>query len=475
MSQLREHHSPPPKLLVIDDDAGLLRLMSKALQREGFAVVTADSEPAVEARLPDGPFTLMLIDLRLEKITGLALLEKLWKRNIAIPFLVITGQGDERVAVEMMRNGALDYLLKDADFLEIMPTRVRRAVEHIQQKERLIAAEEALKREHAFLSAILGTAGALVIVLDGEGQIVRFNPAAEQVTGFAAAELLGENFVRKLVPEDDRAAALAALERMQSGEQQVQREGKLKAKNGQIRVIAWSNTQIHGAGGQRFVIETGIDITARRRLEEQIVEISAREQRRIGQDLHDGLGQHLTGIELMTHTLEQTLAAGKRAEAEQAAKISKYVREAIRQSKTLARGLSPVELDRNGLMSALQELAGSTSDLCRIQCVFECPVPIQIDDNKVATQLYRIAQEAVNNAVKHGRARKISIRLAKDSEVRAKLAIRDDGAGFARDSSTAGMGLGIMQYRASVIGGVLDIQSELRKGTEVRCAFSYAK
>src|SRR5262245_55562657 len=133
------------KILVVDDDAGLLHLMSKALRREGFTVTTAASGSETENKARAGDFIMMLVDLRLQDTTGQGLLERLRAGGIEIPFVVITGQGDERVAVEMMRQGALDYLVKDAEFLDSMPTRVRRAVENIQQRRRLIEAETARK------------------------------------------------------------------------------------------------------------------------------------------------------------------------------------------------------------------------------------------------------------------------------------------------------------------------------------------
>ncbi len=459
---------------MVDDDAGLLHLMSKSLRREGFSVTIAASGSETEEKLREDRYMLLVVDLRLQDTTGQALLEKLKARGIEIPFVVITGQGDERVAVEMMRQGALDYLVKDAEFLDSMPTRVRRAVESVQQRSRLIEAEQALKREHAFISAILNTAGALVIVLDSAGRIVRFNRAAEQATGLQAEEVMGQPYSEFLVPEEDQAATRDVFERIRAGETEIQRQGKLRTKNGEIRLIAWSNTQIVGDSGESgFVLKTGIDITERRRLEEQIIEISGREQRRIGQDLHDGLGQHLTGIELMTQCLAQALQAKKRPEAEQATKITNHVREAIRQSKALARGLSPVELDRHGLMSAIKELASSTKDLCRVECIFECPEEIHIEDNLLATQLYRIAQEAVNNAVKHGRARRIVVRLALEGKRTAVLLVRDDGVGFDPKVSASGMGLGIMRYRAAVIAASLQITSSPHLGTEMRCTFKY--
>jgi signal transduction histidine kinase len=261
------------------------------------------------------------------------------------------------------------------------------------------------------------------------------------------------------------------VERLSKGEGFVEYENKILTRHGQTPLVTWSNTHLRNSAGQiEFIIATGIDITERRRLETQLLHVSGREQRRIGQDLHDGLGQHLTGIELMSQVLEQSLARKKRPEAAQAAKIAQHVREAIRQTKSLARGLSPVDLEHNGLMSALQELCASTAEFSRIQCVFECPDPILVEDNTAATNLYRIAQEAVNNAVKHGRAKKIVVRLAGANGERV-LSVANDGARMPTNVGTSGMGLQIMRHRAERMGGSLEIESPPDGGVVVRCKF----
>lgn len=468
---------PPPvssaRLLVVDDDAGLLKLMQKTLGREGFQVAAAASGGEALQVLEGRTFDLLLVDLRLADMSGQEFLREMAERGHCAPFAVITGQGDERVAVEMMKQGALDYLVKDAEFLDTMPTRVRRAVEMLEQKQRLLLAEEALKREHAFIAAVLDTAGALVVVLDAEGRIVRFNRAAEKLIGYTTAEAAGRSYLELFVPEEERAGVEPVFDKLVSGEAFNEHQNRIRTRSGQMPLITWSNTHLRNSAGKiEFVIATGIDITERRRLEAQLLDVSGREQRRIGQDLHDGLGQHLTGIELMSQCLEQALAKKKRPEALQAAKIAQHVREAIRQTKSLARGLSPVDLDLNGLMSALQELCASTSEICRVECVFDCPEPILVKDHLAATNLYRIAQEAVNNAVKHGRARRIVVRLSRAGEGERCLSIADDGEGFAKNGVQPGMGLQIMRHRAATIGGRLEIAAEPRKGVEVRCTFN---
>ena len=221
----------------------------------------------------------------------------------------------------------------------------------------------------------------------------------------------------------------------------------------------------------RYIIATGIDITERKHLEKAILDISAREQRRIGQDLHDGLGQHLTGIAFMAKVHEAKLAEQNRPETEDAAKIVKLVNEAIHKTRELARGFLPVVSDSQGLMSALQLWAAEVEDLFGVPCRFQCETPVLIHDDTMATHLYHIAQEAVNNAIKHGNPRKVLIQLTAEEGL-GKLLIKDDGKGIAENPAhTEGMGLHIMNYRAGVIGGVLEARRDTPRGTIVTCTF----
>ena len=182
-------------------------------------------------------------------------------------------------------------------------------------------------------------------------------------------------------------------------------------------------------GTPTYIIATGIDITERKHLEKTILEVSGREQRRIGQDLHDGLGQHLTGIAFMSKVQEQKLMEKSLPEAGDAAKIVKLVNEAINKTRELARGLLPVVSEAQGLMSALQVWAGEVEDLFGISCRFQCFTPVLIHDDTVATHLYYIAREAVNNAIKHGHASQIVIALAAD-QGQGTLTITDNGSGI---------------------------------------------
>jgi signal transduction histidine kinase len=174
----------------------------------------------------------------------------------------------------------------------------------------------------------------------------------------------------------------------------------------------------------------------------------------------------------MSQVLEQNLAAKKlKAEASRAGDIAKHVRDAISQARFLARGLSPVVLESEGLMSSLMALTESTEKIFRVACEFHCDAPVLIDDIVVATHLYRIAQEAVSNAIKHGRAKRVEIHLKVDHD-QLLLSVKDYGIGLPKVlPENRGMGLRIMQYRAAMVGGTVTVQRDLTGGTSVTCSF----
>ena len=211
------------------------------------------------------------------------------------------------------------------------------------------------------------------------------------------------------------------------------------------------------------------DMTERKGLEKEILEISQREQNRIGRDLHDGLGQLLTGISCLLQGLTQKMERNASEDVTNVNEISKLVKQAISQSSWLARGLMPVKLEAGGLEGALQELIEQTEHIHNIPCLFHCESPLTISDPTIMIHLYRIAQEALNNAIKHSHAKHIWIRLQRENGY-VLLTVKDDGIGLphVKDRSD-GMGLRIMNYRAGMIGGELDISRDTEGGTIVQC------
>jgi len=206
-------------------------------------------------------------------------------------------------------------------------------------------------------------------------------------------------------------------------------------------------------------------------LEKEILEISNREQRRIGHDLHDGVCQQLAGIALLTASLADELENHHASGAAEAERISALLNEAIEQTRGVARGLFPVRLEEKGLVSALEELAANAGELFKLNCRFVAEQPPAAVEKGIALHLYYIVLEAVANAFKHGSAANVTIRL-EPAEKGFRLSVKDDGIGFAPPpGGHTGMGIRIMHYRARVIGATLNLQSQPGSGTCVMCLF----
>ena len=211
------------------------------------------------------------------------------------------------------------------------------------------------------------------------------------------------------------------------------------------------------------------EVTERQRLDQEIAQVADRERRRLGQDLHDRLGQHLTGTALAAEVLKDKLATKSAPEVPEAEKLVRYVEEGIDLTRNLARGFFSPELEADGLSVALEGLAENISERFTINCIFHGEEPIPVRDSAVATQLYRIAQEAATNAAKHAAAKNIDIRVTADGS-ELTLAIIDDGVGFPdKVSDSKGLGLRLMRHGAALIGAALSVQRNGRSGTTATC------
>jgi signal transduction histidine kinase len=207
----------------------------------------------------------------------------------------------------------------------------------------------------------------------------------------------------------------------------------------------------------------------RKHSERELLELAARQQRQMGQELHDGLGQQLLGLRLMADSLVRRLAAQGRAETPAARELADALLAAQHSVRALIKGIRPVEVDARGLMTGLADLAEHTERVAGISCLFHCDQPADVNNNHTAMQLFYIVQEAVGNAVRHAQAQHIEIGLSGHPQ-QLELWVRDDGQGIAGDmEQTAGMGLRIMQHRAAVIGAELTIHAAPSGGTLVTC------
>jgi PAS domain S-box-containing protein len=334
--------------------------------------------------------------------------------------------------------------------------------------------EEALQEERNVASAILDSIGTLVVVLDPRMRIVRFNRVCEETTGYSFADVRSR-FIWDLMTVPEQAEHFRnALQEVQEGRPVQDFEVAWESRGGERRLISWSLTALRGAkGAPQYFIAAGTDLTVRKRLETAVMEVSGREQRRIGQDLHDGLGQLLTGIAFMSKVQEQRLAEKGAPEAAEASKIVRLVNEAIHKARELSRGLMPGLAKPNGLMASLEQMAHEVEEVFGVSCRFYSDEPLLIRDATVASHLYHIAQEAVSNGIKHGKARHIEINL-RHRRASGVLIVRDDGCGITPGpAERSGMGLDIMKHRAKMIGGAVVIGSN-GQGTTVTCYFPVA-
>lgn len=319
--------------------------------------------------------------------------------------------------------------------------------------------------------------------VDLAGNLTFCNPALAHILGYPPEELLGVNN-RRFTSELTGKKIFEAFNRVyRSGESAYNIEVEVVRQDGSCRVVSASAQLMRDKNGQpvgfrglqydvtesrRVARDLGLESSARHELETKLINITEHEQMRIGRELHDGLGQHLTGLAYVAKALESKLAETQAAVIEDARWIVRLINEAIAQTRATSRGLYPVEGGGSGLITALRTLAVDASRMSGIDCKFLCDEVVNIADNTVANHLYRMAQEAVNNALKHSRTYRLRIDLARRQN-RLRLAIHDNGSGFDKQLLCDGAGLGFysMRHRANIIGAQLHLRVTPDRGTLV--------
>ena len=328
-------------------------------------------------------------------------------------------------------------------------------------------AEAALKREKALTDAIINSMPGTFYVLDVHANFVRWNQTQQELAGMTAEQIRAAGALSFVHVEDRPAARAKLAEALQVGYGEIEVRIRFRP-DGPVRHYLLTGRRM-ALGSEVFLVGCGIDITERKRVGMQIVEAIEREQRRIGHDLHDGVGQQITGLRFLSAALQRKLKEKKIAEHKMAERFEELLNEALQQVRTLSRGLHPVHADQQGLMSSLGELAQQVTRLFGLPCLFECPAPVLVADGQVATNLYRIAQEATRNAAAHAAPQHIWIRLLTSADG-LHLVIQDDGHGLPPvKPGRQGLGLDIMKYRAASIGATFELQSTTATGTTIRC------
>ncbi len=612
------------RFLIIDDEPAFRVLNAELLKSEfpHCTIYEVGRSAEFDEALEKGGFDLVITDYRLPWITGLEILRRVKKRYPDVPVIMCTGSASEEVAVEAMKAGLSDYIIKSPAHMKRITSAATTALENVRSRREKQAAERALFESEKRYRALAENTGDILYYIAADGVISYVSPQVQRY-GFTSDDFVGREVTSIVVHEDRELVRSDFAEKLATGREYptvfrmldgdggivwLESRGRVqRSDNGDVAGIAGilrditekklaeeelekyknhleelvaertadlkdSNRRvqeseeryrelfensIHGIyrttpfgkivmanpalvsmlgfssfeelaqrnlerdgfmrnyprsdfkrkleqageligyesawyrkdGSVVFVRETAKvirdeegrtlyfegtveDISEARRLEEEILKISSREQRKISFDLHDGLGQQLTGLSFMLKALEQKLASAGRPEAADTADLSLAIKEMVGRTRDLSQGLCPVEIDELGLMASLEKLAVHTQDMYKITCRFDCDTEVKFGDTDMATHLYRIAQEAVINAVKHGKSQTVTICLeAIDDGINLKIA--DDGVGVSSPVvTTEGLGVRIMQYRANVIGAAFSISPGDTEGTVVTCSLS---
>jgi PAS domain S-box-containing protein len=447
---------------LIDDDQDSFVLTRHKLARIQASSFSVDWAPSYEAGLTEikkNAHDVCLLDYRLGAQTGLDLLREALAAGCKAPIIMLTSENPQ-VDAEAMKLGAADFLSKDKLDSALLERSIRYSVKHYDTLQKL-------RESEARLASFMHYVPCAVFIKNLQGRYVFVNETCEHVFRRKLDEWVGRT--------DTDLWSKSLAHKFRQIDQQIITEKKAiettESVNHDDGTQHWLTTRfpiLDEKGEPTMIGGAAINITESRRLEREIQTVSEREQRRIGQDLHDGLGQYLTGIACMVKVLGAKLADKKLPEAADAQRITSMVNETIQQTRDLARGLCPVELETNGLQAALHELAARVTKLFSTQCDFESAGVVQMYDNAAAVHLYRIAQEAINNAIKHGQASSITLGLT-SANGQIILTVKDNGGGLPPNHKGKGMGMRVMNYRAAMIGANVQVDNAPEGGALVRC------
>jgi PAS domain S-box-containing protein len=338
--------------------------------------------------------------------------------------------------------------------------------------------EKALRESEERSRAVINQSTAGIANTDLTGRIIFANQKFCSMLGYKERELTGKTILEITHPEDI-AESRRLFRRIVSKAEPYQLEKRYQRSDGSTLWVSVSASPLRDAKGKtQSSVAVIVDISDRKKaeavledrargLEGEILAISDREQRRLGQDLHDSLCQHLTAIAYMARSVALRLKNHRVIEVEHIEKIAELINDGVTEARTIARGLHPVEMEPPGLVTALAALVKQPH--WPVRCRLEADEEISVQDSTMALHLYRIAREAVINANKYARAREIIVRMRRSSKG-IELSVIDDGVGISANSPLgSGMGFHIMQYRARSMGARLEIKSIKPHGTRVTC------
>jgi PAS domain S-box-containing protein len=464
----------PLNILMVDDQPQKLLAYEAMLSGLGERLLRAQNgNQAFEILLQD-EIAVILLDVNMPGIDGFetAALIREHPRFTKTPIIFVTAVNT--TDLDRLRGyeiGAVDYVSVPV-IPDILRAKVSVFVELHRKTRELERVNASLSESEQRMRAILDTANDAIITMDERGTMQSVNPAAENIFGYTIAEMIGQN-VRMLLPAPLRDEYARLMGQPRDTDRQPfggsSREIQGLRKDGSVVPLEVAISEV--VRGNMF---TGIirDISRRRELEREVTEVAAAEQRRIGQELHDGVSQELTGLSMLAAALRERLNGTAAATEALANRVLDGLANVHKHVRAVSHGLVPVDVDAEGLRAALEDFAVRVRQQTGITCDFHAPRSVLVKDSLTATNLYHIVQEAVNNALRHGRAGRIDIHLHARPESLV-LSVSDDGVGISTDVySRPGVGLRLMRYRAGLIGGVLQIRPCEKQGTLVTCTLS---
>ncbi len=512
-------------ILIVDDRPDGLLALEAVLKGIGDHVVKASSGREALALLPEHEFAVILLDVQMPDLDGFetAKFIKEDERGKQVPIIFITAIDKEKTHVYRgYHSGAVDYIFKPfnpdilrfkvATFVDLC--RMRKQVE--DQSQRLLEIE---KKEREFritqlqlqnLQRYRNLADAIphmVWKAQSNGTMDYVNEYWCKYTGLTEEQSKGRGWQSQLHPEDLKKLMIrwAGAE---ASRENVEMECRIRRADHSYRwhlirfvpelesdiQLCWIGTctDIHELKEAKEMLvqlndslETKVDERTRelyainealQSAQKEIVEISEKERSRLGQDLHDGLAQELAGACFIIQSIKNHMNEEDVMKTEKSVVTAlQLLKNAQENCRRLARNLYPIELERYGLPMAMKEIAMTATKIFDTHCEFVLEGPEPADDNEIVkTQLYRIVQEAVQNAVRHSKAKQVRITMSNFVN-ELVLQVQDDGIGMAEQESSQGMGFRIMRHRAQMIGAVLSVSSKVQKGTLIRCVWSRSR
>ena len=520
--------SQPLRLLLIEDSEDDAILLLRTLKKFGyeFEHERVETPEGMTAALDNSSWDIIISDYVIPGFGGLEALKIVQDRRLDIPFIIVSGQIGEDSAVSAMKAGAHDYVMKD-NLIRLGPA-IGRELQEADVRRARRQAQEALRESEERFRQLAENIDAAFIMSDwvpgeGLGNVTYVSPAFATIWQLPCESLYRnpKSWQKAVIREDKRtlATALAELNRGSVNEQFriVRSDGAVrwvhyrafpvKDERGQIFRIAaiaedvttvkeaqeklaanalelqQKNAALDEARQQleRRVQERTADLTAanaelqraireRRRLENELLDITEKERKRIGIDLHDDLGQHLNGIALLLEALQLKLNQKSLPETAEVERIKSLLLKTMNHAHRVAHDLASVDLRDDDLGAALKQLASHAETMFELDCELNAASTIPSLPQAVVRQLYKIAQEAVTNAIKHGKAKKVDMTLATDNGDLI-MTIRNDGEPFPETLGLKNrMGLRIMNYRAHVIGATVSVKGQGEHGAIVTCS-----